>query len=104
MPAQVLHLGCMTATYQPAALFILRKGQGMEDVTSPTVEQQDMQVLGDVLVPQAILVIEESQVTNEQVVGTVRLGRRKAYGSTHATLPEPHPSDSRTSAARPPAR
>ena len=44
---------------------LLQTGQHVEDATLAVVQQQDAQVAPQVLVPQGILIVEETEVTND---------------------------------------
>ena len=69
--------------------------QHVEDTTAPIVEQKDAQVTTQVLVPQGVLIVEETQVaddTADTVVGYHREAccrRERALDTIHTTI-TPH--------------
>src|SRR5690554_4278148 len=48
--------------------------QGVEDAASPVVVQQDAESGGEVLVPEAVHVVEEAEVARQQEGGLFRYG------------------------------
>ena len=86
LPCHRTGRGGVGGPYDALALIIGRDGQCVEDASAPVVQQQDVQVVGQLGVPQGILVIEERQVADDEEVGTLGRGRGVAHGTAHAAF------------------